>query len=436
MSRERAWQARRRCLWPWLLWMALHPGASPAQGIDARVRAALDAEGGAWIGQQVVLKIELLTSGLSFSGQRIRLPDVPGALVLEDAVSTVKLSEPVEGETWQVLSYRYPMFAQRAGRIDVAPARVAFAVSAGYGSDAVSFDLQTEALSFEVRSPPGVQAPADLVTTTDFSLDVKVNPDPVDLRVGDAVTRTVTRTATAVSGMAFAPLPAPDIPGVAAYPGSPEVDDTSNRGDLVGTRVESVTYVLQQAGKVTIPGAALQWWNPDTGQLNTETIPVLIFAVAENPDLESRSDPLEAALGLAVNHPGVLVAAVAGMAVLAWAAFRWLPPLDRRLRRWRSARRRSEAARFRRLLRACRTNDPGRIYNAYLRWITGEDSPGPDALGAEALARERERLQTALVGREPEWRADAFRGAVKRARRAARGTRRAAGAQVLPALNP
>jgi hypothetical protein len=416
--------------------MALQPGALPAQGIDARVRAALDAEGAAWIGQQVVLKIELLTSGLSFSGQRIRLPDVPGALVLEDAVSTVKLSEPVEGETWQVLSYRYPVFAQREGLIDVAPARVTFAVSAGYGSEAVSFDLPTEALSFEVRSPPGVQQPAGLVTTTDFSLDVKVTPEPVDRRVGDAVTRTVTRTATAVSGMAFAPLPAPPVAGVTVYPGSPEVEDTSHRGDLVGKRVESVTYVLQQAGKVTIPGAALQWWNPDTEQLNTETIPALTFAVAANPDLETGPDLFAEALGLAVNRPWVPVVAVACMAVLVWAAFRSLPPAIQRLRRWRTARRRSEGARFRRLLRACRTNDPGRIYNAYLRWITGEGSPGPDAPGAEALARERERLQTALVGREPEWRADAFRGAVKRARRAARGTRRAAGAQVLPALNP
>ncbi|MGB5496287.1 MAG: hypothetical protein WBM97_17600, partial [Sedimenticolaceae bacterium] len=242
----------------WPLGLILQLSALPALAIDARARAGLELAGDAWIGQQVVLKVELLSNGQSFGGQRIHLPDVPGALVLEDVVSTVKLTEQVNGETWQVLSYRYPMFAQRAGRIELAPIAVAFDVSEGYGSEPVSFELQTEALSFEVRSPPGVDDPARLVTTTDFTLKVEVTPDPVGLKVGDALTRTITRTAPAVSGMAFAPLPTPAIPGVAVYPKSPEVDDRSSRGDLVGTRVESVTYVLQQAGELTIPGIGLQ----------------------------------------------------------------------------------------------------------------------------------------------------------------------------------
>lgn len=436
MNRHRAWRAGRRFPWAWLLATVLQLVAVPAQAIDARVRAALDVEGDAWIGQQVVLKIELLTSGLSFRGQRIRLPDVPGALVLEDAVSTVKLSEAVAGETWQVLSYRYPMFPQRAGRIEVAPVSVAFAVSAGYGSEAVSFDLQTGALSFEVRTPPGVQRPADLVTTRDFSLEVAVTPAPVNLRVGDAVTRTVKRTATAVSGMAFAPLPAADIPGVTVYPKSPEVDDQSNRGELVGTRVESVTYVLQQAGEVTIPGIELQWWDPVAEQLNTETVPALDLEVATGPGRHSGRDPIKTTLEFAASHPWMLIAAAAGVAAMIWAALRWLPPVIRRLRRWRTARRRSERARFRRLLHACRTNDPAGIYNTWLGWVTGEGSPGPAALRVEGLDAELERLQTALVRGDSGWRADAFLRAAKHARRAARRARHSAGSRALPALNP
>jgi hypothetical protein len=150
-------------------------------------------------------------------------------------------------------------------------------------------------------------------------------------------------------------LPLPDIPGLAVYPKTPEVDDRSNRGELVGTRVESVTYVLQQGGEVTIPGTELQWWNPFAEQLNTETVPALTLEVASNPDQRSEQDPIGAALAFAVNHPWALVAAVAHIFAMAWAAFRWLPPV---IRRWRTARRHSEDARFKRLVRACRTNDP------------------------------------------------------------------------------
>jgi hypothetical protein len=62
-----------------------------------------------------------MTNGVRFSGQRIRLPEVPGALILEDAVSTVRLTEQIDGEPWQIIRYSYPMFVQREGRVDIKP---------------------------------------------------------------------------------------------------------------------------------------------------------------------------------------------------------------------------------------------------------------------------------------------------------------------------
>ena len=436
MSRSRPKCISRGAWGTWLLGMLLQLGTFPAQAIDAQVRAALELEGDAWIGQQVILKIELMSNGLSFSSQRIHLPDVPGALVLEDTVSTVKLSEQIDGETWQVLSYRYPLFAQRPGRIELAPVNVAFAVSAGFGSEAEHFELQTEPLALEVRTPPGVTDPAQLVTTTDFSLKVTVTPDPVALKVGDALTRMVTRTADAVSGMAFAPLPLANIAGVAVYPKTPEVDDRSNRGELTGTRVESVSYVLQQAGHVSIPGVVLQWWDPVAERLNTEKIPPLDLDVAVNPDLVPHIDPLQRITRLVSEHPWALPAGILAAAAIAWAMFRWLPSAIRRLQRWRRSRRSRESARFKALLQACRSNDPARVYNAYQAWLTGESSPAPDVRYVEALVKELERLQTALVRRDPDWRADAFLRELQAARNMARRNLRQTGMRSLPALNP
>ncbi len=436
MSRSRPWRISRAAWTGWLLGVLLQLGAFPALAIDAQVRAALELQGDAWIGQQVILKIDLMSNGLSFSSQRIYLPDVPGALVLEDTVSTVKLSEQIDGETWQVVSYHYPLFAQRPGRIELEPVNVAFAVSAGFGREAEQFELQTEPLAFEVRTPPGVIDPALLVTTTDFSLKVTVTPEPAELKVGDALTRTVTRTADAVSGMAFAPLPLTNIEGVAAYPKTPEVDDRSNRGELTGTRVESVSYVLQRPGRVTIPGVVLQWWDPVAERLNTEKIPSLDLDVAVNPDLVLHTDLLQRITRLVSDHPWVLPAGILAVAAIAWAMFRWLPSAIRRLQHWRRSRRLSETARFTALLQACRSNDPARVYNAYQAWLAGEGSPAPDVRHAQALANELERLQTALVRRDPDWHAGALLREVQAARNMARRNFRQAGSRALPALNP
>lgn len=435
-ERGRIRPGRRRAPWLSLLLLLLTTGAMPAQAIDARVRAALEPKTDAWVGQQVILNIELLSNGLSFSDQRIRLPDIPGALVLEDAVSTLKLSEQVDGETWQVLSYRYPLFAQREGRIELPPVDVAFAASDGYGSEPVGFALQTQPLAFEARIPPGVSNPTALVTTTDFALEVTVTPDPAGLKVGDALTRRVRRTAAAVSGMAFAPLPQPQIPGVAAYAKTPEVDDRSNRGELTGARTESVTYVFQQAGRVTVPGIRIEWWDPDAERLETEEIPALTLEVAANPGLAPGFEPLEEARRLAAERPWVWLAGALALALLSWSAARWLPTGIRSLQSRRRARGRSERARFKSLSQACRSHDALRAYNAYVAWVCGEGAPDPAWLRAEALVTELERLQTALVRHESDWRADAFLQAAQRARRSARQSRRRASGRALPALNP
>lgn len=193
--------------------------------------------------------------------------------------------------------------------------------------------------------------------------------------------------------------------------------------------------MLQQPGRLTIPGIELPWWNPVAERLQTENVPALDLEVAVNPDLLPRVDPVERLSGLAADRPWALGSGLLGIAAICWAAARWLPGAIRRLGRWRAARRRSEPARFKRLLRACRSHDPVRIYNAYLNWLSGDDGPGPALAGAEDLAGELERLQGALIGRDPDWRAGRLERALRGARQALR-RRHEQALQDLPPLNP
>jgi hypothetical protein len=181
---------------------------------------------------------------------------------------------------------------------------------------------------------------------------------------------------------------------------------------------------------------ALQWWDPVAERLHTETIPALELAVAVNPDLSPRFDPLEQVAVLAADHPWALSAGVIGIVAMFWAAFRWSPTGIRRMRRWRDARRDNERARFKRLLRACRDNAPAQIYNAYVLWGSSDIDLMPLLADAGDLVGELRRLQSALVGREPGWRADDLVRALQRARQAAGRSHREKVSQALPALNP
>jgi hypothetical protein len=386
--------------------------------VEAKVRAGIKSGETTWVGQQVGLYVDIMTNGVRFGGQRIRLPEVPGALILEDAVTTVRLNEQIDGESWQILRYIYPMFVQREGQIEIKSINAKFNAFETFTGQAIAFEKASNKISLQVKRPPGVTDTRMLVSTSDFSISVTVAPESDSLIVGDALTQTVTRRASDVSGMAFAPIAVADVSGIAAYPKAPDVGDRHNRGELTGTRVDSVTYVLEQAGEFEIPETQLLWWNPKSGQLNTETIPALSLTVEANPILQSEqganSAPLQDGDGRR-NSKQLIALALAAIALLVIGAI-VAPNYRRWLARRRIEKQHSEPSRYRKLLRACSNNDSTQVYNEYYRWLATAGDQQKVICGNKTLADELIRLQNALVRQESDWRGRPFAAAVRKAR--------------------
>jgi len=237
--------------------------------------------------------------------------------------------------------------------------------------------------------------------------------------------------------MAFAPIPVADVSGIAAYPKAPDVDDRHNRGLLTGTRVDSVTYVLEQTGEFEIPEVQLYWWDPRSEQLSTETIPALSLTVDANPLLQSEQDATVAPAQSARKYSKQLIAlALTVIAVLVASA-----TFGSKYRRWLTARRaekqHSEPVRFKNLLRACSSNDPARVYNEHYRWlaVTGEQQKA--ICDDKILADELIRLQHALIHQESNWRGRSFAAAARKARQIKSLERsRSTSSLLSPTLNP
>jgi hypothetical protein len=130
--------------------------------VKAGVAVSIDESGDTWTGQQVTLNIDLKTTGLSFSNTHFNLPEISGAFLMQTDTTTIKLSETVDGESWQILRYPLALYPQRSGQLDIPPIDVRFSTASGYGSTGRSFEFQTQALQLTVKSPPGVKE-GDLV---------------------------------------------------------------------------------------------------------------------------------------------------------------------------------------------------------------------------------------------------------------------------------
>ena len=164
----------------YLLTLLLITGDLAAQSLQGEIRLQPAREGTVWVGQQLELQLDLLSTGFSFSGQQFSLPAVSGAFLLQADSSTVKLNESRGAEAWQGLRYGLLLYPQREGRLEIPAFEVRFSASAGFGQAPVNFRFETEPLSIETRMPPGAERGALLVTTTEFTMKAEWMPSQTD----------------------------------------------------------------------------------------------------------------------------------------------------------------------------------------------------------------------------------------------------------------
>jgi hypothetical protein len=289
-----------------------------AEELRGEIRFQAEHGKAVWLGQQIELQLELWSDGFSFSDQSFVLPEVKGGYLLQPDSSTVKLSENRGGDAWQGLRYSLLFYPQRAGRLEVPPFGVRFGARAGFGTEAAAFEFRTPRLFVEARLPPGAAAGGLLVTSTGFTMESSWVPEmPVDgpgaLKVGDALTLEVRRSARDVPGMVFAPLPEFSLDGLRSYPDAARVNDRVNRGSLTGVRTDSVTFICEREGHFEIPEMRFSWWDPDREVLAEKIIPALKLDVAANPAYASAAAASRADGGGLFNWR--VMAVVAALAV-------------------------------------------------------------------------------------------------------------------------
>ena len=414
----------------------------PGRAQDDDVKAAADVnmrqDQEIWAGQQVTINLDIKTTGFSFSDTHFNLPEVEGGFLMQTDSTTIKLTESKDGETWQVLRYPFSLFPQKSGQLTVPPISVRFGSSAGFGSEKRNFEFETEPLTLSVKLPPGVGENEIVVSTRDFGLEHDWQPEADLVKAGDAFTLTVKRRAGDISAMLLPPLPVYRTGGLAAYPQTPQVEDRTNRGDLVGERTDSITWVVETAGSYTIPGIRFKWWDPVRQELQQQVIPGIEFEVAGSPAIDDEllvDGSPEADRGPLL--PWILLV-LAGII----AGTLWL----RRKPTAQGTRQGDERSTFSDLEDVCKNNQAGKAHAAIFAWLACyPTSPGDgpvtlggfsEAINDDALARELLELQRAVIEPGSNWNGNELLVALRRCRHTIRTQKRELSRTSLAPLNP
>lgn len=411
---------------------------------QARVESALNVPEKTWVGQKLILHVELMGAGQFAGTPGFDVPGVSGLVILKVPGRPLLGTRTVDGASFTTQRHEFFVFAQRPGRWEIPAFPVRFGTKATFDADPVEHSLETTAHDFEAVMPPGAENLDTLISAHNLILEEKWEPRLAEavVEVGDAFTHTLTFTAPDVPAMAFPPLPLQKMPGLGVYPKAPEVFDTAERGAFKGERVDTVTYVCERPGEYRIPALVFHWWNLDGEKLERIELPAVGFTVKQGTVAERAAGAAtEAATGSAGLPWWLIVPAV--VVVIAGAAG-WIfrERLKTAYSDWKVARAERESAYLNRLLKACDTNDPATAYRALIAWMNKRFSAAQAMTLSElarldpdpALIRDARDLEKALIGRTSDWSGAALKKALSgkgRALKSQRGAR-----EPLPALNP
>ncbi|GAB4066831.1 BatD family protein [Ancylobacter sonchi] len=356
--------------------------AAPATAPAIVVRQSVDPASGAVVGQHVAVYVDVLFPGAMPHPPRVSVPDVPGLQVFRFETQGVTISETIDGAAYAGQRFEFALYARRGGTFEVPPAVVTLLDRAGGDTGSA----QGQAVRLEVTVPPGVDVSQPVVATHRLTLGEQWDPVPTGrFKAGDAVVRTLTRSAEDVPGLAMRDLAFPAPEGVRVYADPPDIQDRSNRGVVTGRRTDRVTYVFERGGSFALPAVTQPWWDLGARRLSNATAPAVTVKVEAGAAPAAAGRHSWTRRGLA--WAGLGLVGLIGLALVAWQ-------VDRRLRDRRAD---PERVAFAALRHACAGTDIPAIYRGFSLWA-GQLAPER----RRAANREAAALQTALFAAGPE----------------------------------
>jgi len=232
--------------------------------------------------------------------------------------------------------------------------------------------------------PAGFNQEEWLVTTS-LSLSNNWQGNLKDVKVGDVLVRQISRVAQGTVSELIPPIRWDSIPGVSQYKTRSTVKNNKTGTAFSATRTETMRFLFEKEGEVTIPEMVFSWYNPIQKKLFKRTLKEVTINVQPNPDLgvlasirdslsvvkteaiqESKEKVPFKILGLSPERFAVVLvfAVIFGYILLVFA--RWLLRLVKeRQEQYRN----SEAYYFQKFKKVAPTKDIKPIARALYRWI-------------------------------------------------------------------
>ncbi|WP_067521491.1 BatD family protein [Endozoicomonas ascidiicola] len=240
-----------------------------------------------YIQQELLLTVQIFYRIQLYDDKRLSSLDLDNALV-QQLGEAREFDSIISGIRYRTIELKYTIHPQSAGELIIPP--LTFTGTAAETQDPFG--------SFFSRSGRPVTA-----RSAELKINVKPSPDnypasdawlparnltlqeqwsqPLDtLKVGDAITRTITVNADGLSAAQLPPILMPQPEGVNSYPDKSSTEDRETANGIRGQRTDSIAMIPTRSGTITLPVIEYTWFDTTSGDIKTTSLPETTITVA------------------------------------------------------------------------------------------------------------------------------------------------------------
>lgn len=242
-----------------------------------------------YVQSQVIMSLHILDDG-SLATVDPQPPIIPDVQVERLPVGDQQIEER-DGVEYRVHTWRYALFPQRNGEIEIPRFQIAGSVKdPTYGGNLILRNMATRRISIRTKATTlNVKAKAEQSTADwwlpveKLELDREWSADIKNSKVGEPLTLTLSLTTQGATSNQLPEILPPDINGLKIYPDVPELVSQPSEKGLISRRREKWSVIPLREGLIEIPAVSLKWWDVATETERTATLPAqqLIVAAAD-----------------------------------------------------------------------------------------------------------------------------------------------------------
>ena len=255
-----------------------------------------------YVQQELLLSVQILFSMPLYDDNRLSALDISDALV-QQLGETRKFDTIIDGVRYEGFELKYAIHPQTSGEL-IIPSLTFSGVAADPREPFIGGIFSSSGRPVQARSPEiqvtvkprpdNFPASEPWLPARQLTIEEQWSQPLNNLKVGDAITRTITVTADGLSAAQLPPILMPQPEGVNSYPDKSNTQDRDTLKGIQGQRTDSIAMIPTQPGKIILPAINYPWFDTDSGEVRIATIAAIEIDVAPAPQTATLTTPTPA----------------------------------------------------------------------------------------------------------------------------------------------